>query len=387
MRDIRQLREELLAIPGARVDFRPDVPPRIPLTGTRPSDGLSLPVHGRRPHLTVGPPPESPEQARETKFIYDQIEREVAGRNSNRESPRGIDALAWYASFHNLQPEWGIYIPESSLWYVAERWFRPWRVNIEQRLGAAFRVLYEHEVFHFAADLNVAQWEVMVGHPCWAPYRESVRGRDGYCQLEEQLANAYMLRILEPGLTKSASTALRKAVRRHPPGYSDAPQILETNAFADSLAELCKRHVGFAALHKGINLASRNLPIELFFDVFSEISAADCPLTIIRDADRVGRSHLDVALFDRIPAIRESQGFLKQLSSVPKDITKRWERKKHQLAQAIPRFPEFERLRDMSPTTYSIRLGDNFRAHLRPEPSYQLWTAIAVGPHTKMGHG
>ncbi len=387
MRDVVRLRDELVSIPGARLEFNPDIPPRIPSRYLHVDSAEQVPVYGRQPVVALGAPPTRSLQNVEMDTIYERIDQQVAGIHTNQNTAIGIDALAWYASFHNLKPLWGIFIPESSLWYVAERWFDTWRVAKQKKLAIAFRILYEHELFHYAADLNVAQWELMINQACWAPYRTELRSRKEYCQLEEQLANAYMLRMLAPSVTELAYAALVTAVRRQPPGYCDAEERIEDVPFADGLSELCKRHVGIAGLRTGVNLASLNLPLERFFGVLSSFEGADCPVHIIRDADNIGRSPIDVSLFDRIPAIRESRDFMKQLGRVPHEVYKRWQKKKIMLSRFLPGVPEFERMKGIAPATYSIRLGTNFRAHLRPEPSYELWTAIGIGTHKSMGHG
>lgn len=386
MRDIQSLREELNSIDGARIEFLPDTPPHISWSAVS-ATGERVAHHGREPHIDIGPPAEGKAQPREAKWIFDRLDRDFGSGPGDSPQTRGVDALAWYASFHNLNDMWGIFIPESSLWYLAERWLGQYRTSKQRKLAMAFRVLYEHEAFHFAADLNVAQWEVMLRKACWAPYRARIRAQKSYCVLEEQLANAYMLRTLLPGLSESGQAELLKSVRAQPPGYCDAEEILEVAAFEDSLVELCKQHAGIPALASGVVLASRNLAIDRLFAASGPIDGTDCPVYLIRDAGRIGRASIDVGLFDRIPAIQESDVFTKQLVSSPQDIRSRWLKKKQQLAQAIPRHPEFERLKGVSPHTYSIRLNKGYRVHLRPEPSYELWTAIGVGPHTKMGHG
>ena len=59
----------------------------------------------------------------------------------------------------------------------------------------AFRLIHQHEMFHFAADYALAQLEVLSGKPVWLPAREQLRDKMlGYRVHEEQLANAWMMR-------------------------------------------------------------------------------------------------------------------------------------------------------------------------------------------------
>ena len=114
---------------------------------------------------------------------YDRIERKV--------SDSGIDVLAWYRSFHWDPPKkWGIYIPVSSIYYLA----RNLDPNVDTSkflhlISRAFKVLVMHECFHYAVDMAAAVLESADSfrHNIYAPYSLDRRSP------EESVANAWTL--------------------------------------------------------------------------------------------------------------------------------------------------------------------------------------------------
>jgi len=108
---------------------------------------------------------------------------------------------------------------------------------------------------------------------------------------------------------------------------------------------------------------------------------------VIDDASNLALPLIDVTIIDRIPHIEETEPFKKKLMSLPRDIQKRWQKKKTQLAMGVPRHPEFEKIKTAIGDTFSILVGLKYRAHLQPDADYSRWFAIGIGAHTEMGHG
>ncbi|MDP7724169.1 hypothetical protein [Mycobacterium sp. TY814] len=106
---------------------------------------------------------------------------------------RGIDALGWYMTFHQRSSQHGVHIPvEGVLWLVLNV-FDKVRLPLARRIEIAFHAILRHEIFHFAADCMAANWELATGVEVYW----SSRGHQnalGHIELEEGLANAYMLR-------------------------------------------------------------------------------------------------------------------------------------------------------------------------------------------------
>ena len=298
---------------------------------------------------------------------------------------RGVDALAWYVSFHNSHGPWGIFIPTSSLVYLEQRVFTMKRLSRAAKLQAGFDLLLEHELFHFATDYVCAQWEILMRAACWCALTEKRQQKAGiYVWLEEALANAYMLRTLEPSWGKLISKAARRFVRLQPPGYSAAPNYVADTDFNLGLADLAKTYIGIQAVERGLDVSSTfdHGPV---FPVSPTIPSGQCPIHIIHDVGSFGIPRIAVRFYPPPRMIVETDKFRKMLASVPHDILRRWNRKKEMLRQVgFPRPPEFENFKDH----HSLRVGLNFRAHLRHVSGVNYdWEAFEIGPHTKMGHG
>ena len=128
-----------------------------------------------------------------------------------------------------------------------------------------------HELFHFATDYAIAQTELMLQEPWWTPATRAIRsGVPNYCLVEEQLANAYMLkafRSMKPALRlRGKQEALRRFTLLQPPGYRDGAKIgsrqWDAQPLLDSLKPTaCILHVGNSTPQYGTQmLATTGLP-------------------------------------------------------------------------------------------------------------------------------
>jgi hypothetical protein len=124
----------------------------------------------------------------------------IDGKLRSRLLSAGVDGLGWYVSFHQIGVQWGIYIPVSGLVLTALGTFGSLSCDLETKITLAFRLIHQHEMFHFGADYAMAQLEILSAKPVWVPAREKLRDKDlGYRRHEEQLANAWMMRSLRRG--------------------------------------------------------------------------------------------------------------------------------------------------------------------------------------------
>ncbi|WP_217999677.1 hypothetical protein, partial [Thauera butanivorans] len=93
----------------------------------------------------------------------------------------------------------------------------------------------------------------------------------------------------------------------------------------------------------------------------------------------------------KLPEVRnvtEAKSFSDSLVSKYASLKERWDDTKRKLI-ANPAIPglDFKRW-DKSTGHWSVRINDNFRAHLRPvQNSSGTWEAEEFGPHKAMGHG
>jgi hypothetical protein len=107
--------------------------------------------------------------------VWEPTDQAVLGDMSRQPSRIGIDALAWYVSFHHDGPDWRIYIPISSLAYFECRVFNQLPLAREEKWHLALEILLAHERMHFIVDYHCAQWELLLQSPCRAALRERMK--------------------------------------------------------------------------------------------------------------------------------------------------------------------------------------------------------------------
>lgn len=317
------------------------------------------------------------------------LDREVF-EHSNRPDaglrPAGTDALAWYVSFHYTGgTPWGIFIPISSLGYCEIRVFRGLRAPRVRKWQLAYDALLAHEQMHFAVDYACAQWELLLHAPCWAGLRHQRHGnRVPYLQVEEQLANAFMLQCAASWKTRPFERALQQFVAKQPAGYRDALSVTDLDSFDHVAAEVVQTYIGLHAAERGLNVTASA------YDPAASLPArtgmAQCPVHIIHDEKRIGLPASAVRLITRMCNIRESDRFQRGLRRLDLSLQKRWAGLKQKLSVAVPPSDRLEKLKGLPGGLFSVRLNDNFRVHLRME-EHEVWQAVDIGSHKEMGHG
>ena len=193
---------------------------------------------------------------------YNRIERKV--------SDSGIDVLAWYRSFHWDPPEkWGIYIPMSSIYYLARN-FEP---NVETSkflhlINRAFKVLVMHECFHYVVDMAAAVLESADSfrRNIYAPYSLDRRSP------EESVANAWTLsKRLSP-----YHQQVKNFMDRQPPPYTRFREFDGRAGLADGLRIIADRLV--------IGAGGNVEPIEYIFNLDDKVlKKSRIPIYILPD--------------------------------------------------------------------------------------------------------
>lgn len=212
------------------------------------------------------------------------------------ENCRGSDALAWYVSFHNADPTWGIFVPVSSLIYVAERWLPTLTRSFEEKMMLTFEALIHHEAMHYAIDRNVAGWEMVLGVPLHGRVPASVMF-NGYIPEEEAIANAHKLRQIAKNHNASALRAIEHWVLNAPLGYRDAHMHKQDQAFQNGQAEVAKIYAEQAVLAS--NSALQNPGLIRWngqFPVNNSINLSGCPIHLIHDLPSLGQAQNTVTL-------------------------------------------------------------------------------------------
>lgn len=373
MKDVAEIRRVLQKLPHALKDDIPPNPPRFrgvarqvtraDLCEIDEGDGHDAP----NPRIDV----------RDLDSLLRDLDESVG--------QQGIEALAWYHPFHVSANKWGIYIPVTSVHYGAERWFNR-RIRRSRRASMALEVLLAHEVMHHACEYAVSQFELLLRAPCWAPARERLKqARLGWFNDEEALANAHSIRKLGVTEPPAIVESLHRALLRSPPGYRDFPAALSDDGFQDHLSEVLRHNVGIPAVDLQTGFFEHAFdPLVVFPDI--DDALASCPLFIIDDSRQFDLPPLALRLVPCIPHIVETDRFQKMLRKLNPSVREDWLRMREVLADSVPRYPKFKKLKGGLKELYGIRLNNGFRVHVRPAEN-GVWEAVEIGPHTAMGHG
>ena len=332
------------------------------------------------------------EESRQTKL-------DVGGSRGTALGPVifvGIEALAWYAPFHFYDEDWGIYIPESSLWKLSKTCFSA-IPKIRDRLNFSREMLSLHEQFHFIVECMASQWELLLRSPCVRPERKNRKAP--YNHLEEKLANAYVLRGIATRAHGSAKKPIRNYCAEQPAGYRDGPQAEKDPDFCQALTELTKEYIGPAAAAQGRNIVDSLIDLPSMYPTAYPRKDdpglfGQCPSYLIRDGEAIGIPPNSSPFYTCISSIDESlPHFQRSLRKQAREVQQKWEEVKLKVTRRIPSYPEFEKERSRK-GHYSLRVtkgskGKPIRAILKPpEGTNNTWVAVEIGNvHKKGGHG
>lgn len=384
--------DELCRIPRA-VWTGPD-PTRPPVL--RPRDTAEFKRVGHSPvfdDTSFVPPASGPwEEARRT------ITRRVIpdGESFSSAGPVGLDALAWYASFHDAGERWGIYVPLSSLPLMDGLCLSGLPLSRPERWRLAWDVLIAHEIVHFAVDYGCAWFELLYHVPIRRAFsdrmgqgiaRSIFPRQSNYLEVEESLANGHVLRTAVARDRSEVAPVLRTFMRRQPPGYSDGELAEPDDGFAAFTAETLRSYLSVWSSGWNIDPGNPALDLSRLLPLHDDLRFT-CPVWIINDLQAVGLPPNAVKLIPCIRLIEETRPFLKRLHRLHPDQQRAWDRLKQRLEICIPPKSDFKKWPPAGDGVWSVRVGDNFRAHLNePHEGVERWLALMIGTHTEMGHG
>lgn len=315
--------------------------------------------------------------ARDGEDLFRDLDASVGGR--------GIDALAWYHPFHLSADKWGIYVPITSVHYCAARWFNP-RIRLARRASLALNVMINHEVIHHACEYMVAQFELLIRACCWAPARDRLRkARLEWLNDEEALANANSIRQAMASEPRTIVNRIDQALRQSPPGYRDFSQALSDEGFQDHILEVLRHNAGIQAVDLQTGFLDRAFDALVFFPDLDE-ARASCPVYLIDNSRQFNFPPLSPRLITSIPRIVETNRFLSMLRKLELRRQQEWQQMKRMLANAVPPYPKFKKLKGQLNGFWGLYLSDGFRVHIRPAAN-GIWEAVEIGSHTAMGHG
>ena len=278
----------------------------------------------------------------------------------------GTDLLAWYTPFHVDPKNWGIYVREKGLHYLAQRIFEPEGVSYPTAIYLAMKLLYEHERFHFLTEMAATSMELASKLPLYIPYAASHQcGNRILSPLEEALAeaNAFWPYRVHQCRLYPLKDAVETHMRNGSPGYRDFWQYVTHDSRGAGLQELAGQ----------ILSGKRGQPEpfgELAFDFDNRVvNERDVPVRLLRMRQGGVGSWLSFAKFMPAEQVEESNAFQKELEKCGSSIKKKWAQKKEQLrTEAINSHGLFFKKISRCPNRFFLRVEDNYRAILEPLP-------------------
>lgn len=247
----------------------------------------------------------------------------------------GIDALAWYRSFHYAPVEkWGIYMLDKGVYILAEEFakqYRPSPLTPELRLRCiqdAVESLYFHELFHFYVDLAAARLEILEKQPRYVDYFRN-RYKDGWVtkngdtiphKLEEALANEFARSVTARGRSTAYKDVLDSFMRRQPDGYKQWKAVGHHNKWSHGMSKLGER------------LLNPTSPLPPYFHVTALEEAVDAfyrgevPVHIVNTFDVSMRDFElmpGMVVFDKIRVDSAVEGQVKSRKT-PHDVRKQF---------------------------------------------------------------
>lgn len=300
-----------------------------------------------------------------------------------------VDSLAWYYPFHfRGKYEPGIYIPLSTVLMISNL-IPSSSVAFQDRWNIAFTFIYGHEGFHFHTEHLLAELEIISRRPLFVPSKIARIKRElKHHALEEQMANEFgflkaMQYCLERKISISCLSGIKKYARRQPKGYRDfryvrsLPKLLE-ETFPLLLEEK------FEISPIGLDVDLERLDLSGLFGFRRRPYNSHCALHILNDTGVEGLENLIVDDFPQ--NIVESEKFMKALRKCDQLIQKKWYKVKSMLSSgSISWKLDLKPWPKEGKDVYSVRVGSNYRAHLKKDDFKVV--ALSIGNHKAQGHG
>lgn len=289
----------------------------------------------------------------------------------------GTDILAFYKSkrYQHQYPmsgKWGIFYLETGILRVEEiiNSYHPaldaWEL--------ALRYLQAHELFHYRFDVHALGIEALLRKSLYSPLRSAFAHRPIDC-VEEALANKFA----HQWACRSKSdlqTFSEDFIRVQPGAYGRYAEPKDP-----LLAELAA--VFIDASYTAPKLRQDQISWDgRIGSGFTNVSTP--PQYVITNAPPRHwiAPHWEIP---KITGVDDSSRVQKRLKKRAQ-LLGQWENTKQKLIKS-PGLPALD-LKPWNTTTWSVRVNQGERAHLRPSGSHSgVWIAEDIGTHKEMGHG
>ena len=293
---------------------------------------------------------------------------------------RGFDALAFYKSRRLISArpfvdKWGIFYLKEGLIFVESHISRAYPGYSDPR-KLAIEFLRQHEQFHYRADVQTLLFEATLGKHLYLPLRRALRGMRSHF-VEEALANRQVW-----DWSKKKSVGLEE--------FAYDFMMLQPHAYArfdESRRNLTAEWAGTVVDQKkpGTNLR-RDLSHWVEATPSGFLRNSLCPEYVVYPRS-LSRWVSPALVPPPVNYVQDGENVIKILKGRFAHLQSRWEHTKSKLLEnRLLHGLNFKPWPKDGPRSYSVRVDDNFRAHLRHEGAGQ-WVAYILGPHKKLGHG
>ncbi len=337
------------------------------------------------------------------EWIDEETEEEMSGLKkwpntdnfvSRSKEEDGIDALAWYRSFH-YEPiqKWGIYMLDKGIYHLAEIFegqYEQSEVTPETRqecIHDAVNLLYYHELFHFYTDLTAANLEISESRSMYVDYFQK-RYPNGWLEsdgapsdipakLEEALANEFARKKTITKRSQQYKDTLKEFMERQPNGYAQWDAVRHYQKWYPGLSQLGER-----LLNEGSPLP-QYMHVRALEDAIHRSYEWQVPVYIV---DTIPENIYRFASFKKFDIISISDNAKKLLNKLKNPILKKkFYAKVDKLRGQTVRYD-----RNLSPLQkpgwWKYNLGKSGDSHGNPRiilyESYGGWSVEWVGKHT-----
>lgn len=296
---------------------------------------------------------------------------------------QGMEVLALYKSFRFVSKppfpgHWGIFYLDAGILRVSEL-MGEYGLGADDGYRMAVEFLRRHERVHFKFDVYALGAESILSQHRYEPLKLAFRNRKVF-QVEEALANNEAW-----AWAKNRGTPLQRFAEdfmsTQPGAYARFNEP-RNDLSAELAANLIDLNFAPNARRNDQPLWVANLPAAM------TRWQSYCKEYRVSTKQVLSRWINPAWKLPSVTAIRDGDEVRKALEGRYAAHRSKWEETKAKLRNN-PGLPglRFKRW-DTPPGTWSVRVDDNFRAHLLPKATpVGLWEAIKFGPHKAMGHG